>query len=217
VDFGIDPDRGRLRGTPLEQLGTILTESAQQYAFEYLSQVPLAAALTDGVEEVSRRLDAGLAADRRLAETGVAVVGLRVVAIRPDPEVEKTLQTPTREQLQQGAPSHLRAPRPGRRAGAGDQRERDAEPDRAGPPRGAAGGPAGGQRPPPGRGGGRGHRIQSEAEAAQRRCLGEAQADATRAMGAAAAASEAARLAAYRELSEATLVGLASRIWLPTC
>jgi regulator of protease activity HflC (stomatin/prohibitin superfamily) len=51
-------------------------------------------------------------------------------------------------------------------------------------------------------------RIQSEAEAAQRRRLGEAQADASRAMGVAAAA-EAARLAAYPELSEATLLGLA--------
>ena len=103
VDFGINPDNGRLRSTPLEQLATILTESAQQYAFEYLSQVPLSVALADGVEEVSRRLDAGLAADRRLGETGVAVVGLRVVALRPDPEVEKALRTPTREQLQQEA------------------------------------------------------------------------------------------------------------------
>ena len=39
-------------------------------------------------------VSAGLAGDTRLAETGIAVVGTRVVAIRPEPEVERALQTP---------------------------------------------------------------------------------------------------------------------------
>jgi regulator of protease activity HflC (stomatin/prohibitin superfamily) len=210
VDFGINPDNGRLRSTPLEQLATILTESAQQYAFEYLSQVPLSVALADGVEEVSRRLDAGLAADRRLGETGVAVVGLRVVALRPDPEVEKALRTPTREQLQQEADRatfERRALAVERERAISEnemqsrielaRREEQLVAQEGANTRRQAEEAA------------EATRIQSEAEAAQRRRLGEAQADASRAMGAAAAASEAARLAAYRELSEATLLGLA--------
>ena len=31
------------------------------------------------------------------------MIGVRVVAIRPEPEVERALQTPTREQVQQNA------------------------------------------------------------------------------------------------------------------
>jgi len=210
VDFSIDPDGGRLRGKPLEQLGAILTESAQQYAFEYLTGVPLAAALADGVQEVSRRLEAGLAADRRLAEIGVAVVGTRVVAIRPDPEVEKALQTPTREQLQQEsdrATFERRALAVERERAISEnelqnrielaRREEQLVVQQGANARRQAEEAA------------EATRIQSESEAAQRRRIGEAQADAARAIGEAAAASEAARLAAYRELSEATLLGLA--------
>ena len=39
----------------------------------------------------------------RLTETGVGVVSARVVAIRPEPELERALQTPTREAVQQAA------------------------------------------------------------------------------------------------------------------
>jgi hypothetical protein len=41
--------------------------------------------------------------DPRLVETGVGVVSARVVAIRPEPELERALQTPTREEVQQAA------------------------------------------------------------------------------------------------------------------
>lgn len=46
------------------------------------------------------RITAGLTADSRLARTGLALVDARVVAVRPDPDVEKALGTPTREALQ---------------------------------------------------------------------------------------------------------------------
>ena len=54
-------------------------------------------------------------------------------------------------------------------------------------------------------------RIQAEGEASRQRLLAEAQADATRAMGEAEGGAEAARLAAYRDVDAATLVGLALR------
>ena len=210
VDFSIDPDTGRLRGAPLEQLGAILTESAQQYALSYLTGVPLAVALAEGVAEVAGRLQRGLAGDRRLLETGVSAVDVRVVAIRPDPEVERALQTPTREQLQQEADRatferralavereraisenemHTRIELAKReeqlvaQRGANARRQAEDEADTT--------------------------RIQSEAAAAQRLRLAESQAAGARALGAAHAASEAARLAAYREVSEATLFALA--------
>ena len=49
------------------------------------------------------QIQRGLTADPRLAETGIAVIGVRVVAMRPEPEMEKALRTPARELIQQEA------------------------------------------------------------------------------------------------------------------
>ncbi|MFG2881485.1 SPFH domain-containing protein [Streptomyces sp. NPDC048297] len=103
LDFSVDPDTGAWRGTPLEQLGTLLTETAQQHALDVLARTALAAALTDGVAVVRERLAAGLAAEPRLPATGIEVVAVRVMALRPEPEVERALRTPAREQIQQEA------------------------------------------------------------------------------------------------------------------
>ncbi len=100
VDFSIDPDSGLWRGTPLEQVAGLLTESAQQHAIDLLAGAGLTTALTAGVGPVRDAVAGGLAADARLAETGIAVVDVRVVAIRPEPEMERALRTPTREQVQ---------------------------------------------------------------------------------------------------------------------
>ncbi|MYR04067.1 MULTISPECIES: SPFH domain-containing protein [unclassified Streptomyces] len=103
LDFSVDPDTGAWRGTPLEQLATLLTETAQEHALDMLARTPLSAALTDGVSTVRERLAAGLAAQPRLPDTGIEVVAVRVVAVRPEPEVERALRTPAREQIQQEA------------------------------------------------------------------------------------------------------------------
>ncbi len=103
LDFSIDPDTGVWRGAPLEQLGTLLTETAQQHALDVLARTPLSAALVDGVAAVRERIAAGLGAEPRLPATGIEVVAVRVVALRPEPEVERALRTPAREQIQQEA------------------------------------------------------------------------------------------------------------------
>ncbi|MGW1864914.1 SPFH domain-containing protein [Streptomyces mauvecolor] len=103
LDFSIDPDTGIWRGDPLEQLSTLLTETAQQHALDVLARTELAAALADGVAAVRERIAAGLAAESRLPATGIEVVAVRVVAIRPEPEVERALRTPARERIQQEA------------------------------------------------------------------------------------------------------------------
>ncbi|MGW4206010.1 SPFH domain-containing protein [Streptomyces sp. NPDC004726] len=103
LDFSIDPNTGVWRGAPLKQISTLLTETAQQHALDVLARTPLAAALVDGVAAVRERIDGGLAAEPRLGATGIAVVAVRVVAIRPEPEVERALRTPAREQIQQEA------------------------------------------------------------------------------------------------------------------
>ncbi|MFI5805137.1 SPFH domain-containing protein [Streptomyces sp. NPDC051561] len=103
LDFSVDPDTGAWRGSPLEQLATLLTETAQQHALDTLARIPLSEALVDGVGAVRERIASGLAAEPRLPATGIEVVAVRVVAIRPEADVERALRTPAREQIQQEA------------------------------------------------------------------------------------------------------------------
>jgi regulator of protease activity HflC (stomatin/prohibitin superfamily) len=103
IDFGIDPRNGRWRATPLEQLASLLTELAQQHALELLASMPLAEALVDAPPRLRERIEAGLTADDRLAEIGLALVAVRVGPVRPEPDLEKALGTPARELVQQEA------------------------------------------------------------------------------------------------------------------
>ncbi|WP_327318411.1 SPFH domain-containing protein [Streptomyces sp. NBC_01235] len=103
LDFSVDPDTGVWRSAPLEQLGTLLTETAQQHALDVLARTSLSSALVDGVTAVRERVAAGLAAEPRLLATGIEIVAVRVVALRPEPEVERALRTPARELIQQEA------------------------------------------------------------------------------------------------------------------
>lgn len=210
VDFSIDPNTGRWTGTPLEQLGGLLTETAQQYALDLIARTSLADALVSGVAAVRERIAAGLTDDTRLSETGLSVIGVRVVAIRPQPEVEKALQTPARELVQQEADRatyERRAVAVERERAISEnelqnqielaRREEQLVAQRGANTRRQAQEAAAASQ------------IESEAEAARERRLGQARAEVTQVVGEAEAAAEAAKLAAYRELTEATLLGLA--------
>jgi regulator of protease activity HflC (stomatin/prohibitin superfamily) len=199
VDFGIDPTSGRWRGAPLEQVGSLLTELAQQHALDLLARIPLERALVDGVAETRERIDSGLAADQRLAETGLAVVGVSVGAIRPEQDVERALQTPARELAGQEADRATYE----RRALAVERERAIAENELATQielarreellidQRGLN------------------ERRRAEEAAAASRIETEAQAEATRVVGEAEGAAERARLAGYAELEPPILLGLA--------
>lgn len=210
IDFGIDPAGGRWQAMPLEQVGGLLTELAQQHAVDLLAQLALPAALAEGMAAVRQRIAIGLAADQRIAETGLGVVDVRVIAVRAEADVERALQTPMREEVQQDADKATYQ----RRALAVERERAIAENElqsqielarreeqlveqkgqnerRRATEKAAAG------------------RINARAQAETQRLLAEAQADATRLIGAAEAEAEAARLAAYAELEAATILGLA--------
>lgn len=212
IDFSIDPDTGRWRAMPLEQVASLLTETAQQHALELLARTTLTTALTDGVPAVRRAIEAGLSTDPRLAETGIALIGVRVVAIRPEPEVERALQTPTREQVQQDADRatyERRAVAVERERAISEnelqnqielaRREEQLVAQRGANARREAEEAAAATQ------------INVEAEAARTQRMAEAHAAATRVQGEARAAAEAARLDAYRDLPQATLLGLAAQ------
>jgi regulator of protease activity HflC (stomatin/prohibitin superfamily) len=100
LDFSVDPQTGVARARPLEQVASLLSELSQQPALDLLARLPLTEALTAGIAPVREAVSAALAGADRLADTGVSVVSARVVAIRPEPELERALQTPTREAVQ---------------------------------------------------------------------------------------------------------------------
>lgn len=210
IDFGIDPDLGTWRATPLEQLGGLLTELAQQHALDLLGRMTLPQALASGMGAVRERIATGLAADPRIVGTGLGIVDVRVIAVRAEPEIERGLQTPTREQVPQDADKATFE----RRALAVERERAISENElqnqielarreeqlveqkgqnerRRATEQAAAGG------------------IHADAKASAQRLLADAQAEATRVVGLAEADAEAARMAAYQELEAATLLGLA--------
>jgi regulator of protease activity HflC (stomatin/prohibitin superfamily) len=210
IDFSIDPETGRWQATPLEQVAALLTETAQQHALDLIAGSDLTAVLAAGVAPIRSAIAVGLAGDGRLAETGIAVIGVRVVAVRPEPDVEKALRTPTREQVQQDADKatfERRALAVERERAIGENEmqtqielarreeqlvaQRGANARREAEEAAAASG------------------IATEAEATRSLRLAEVHAEGTRITGLAAGEAEAARLNAYRELPEGVLVGLA--------
>jgi regulator of protease activity HflC (stomatin/prohibitin superfamily) len=212
IDFGIAPETGRWNATPLETLGGLLTELAQQPALELLAGMTMADALARGIGPVRDRVATALADDPRLAERGLAVTDVRVVAIRTDAEVERALQTETRELVQQEADkatSERRAQGVARERAIAEhelqnqieraRREEDLDTQRGANERKRATEKAAAER------------IATEEEAQRQRLLADARAVTTRLVGEAEADAEAARLAAYRDLEQATLLGLAVR------
>jgi regulator of protease activity HflC (stomatin/prohibitin superfamily) len=103
INFGIDPYTGQWLGDPLDKVAARITELAQQYAVEHVATSGLVDLLAKGLPTVRQAIFEGLVADQRLAETSIVVIGVRVVSIRPVADLEKALETPLREQVQQDA------------------------------------------------------------------------------------------------------------------
>jgi len=201
VDFSLDPATGDWRGDPLAQVAGLLTESSQQHALDVLNRSPLADALIDGVRAVRDRVTEGLGGDARPAHTGLTVVDVRVVAIRPEPEMEKALRTTAREQVQQEADraTYERRARAVERERAIGENELQNQIELAKREEQLVV-----QR-------GTNARRQAEDAAAASRIETEAKAEALLKMGEARAAAEAAHLAAYRDLPQSVLYGLAAK------
>lgn len=212
LDFGIDPRTGQWLATPLEQIASVLSETAAGHATRVLARLTLAEVLAHGMDEVAGAVLAGLGASDQLRSTGVTVLGCRISLFRPSPDVEKALATPARELLQQEADRatfERRALAVEREAAIGEnelanqielaRREEHLVAQRGANARRAAEEEAASAR------------IATAAEADRVERLAAANAASTRLVGQAEADSEQARLDAYRDLPEQILTGLALR------
>ncbi len=103
VDFAIDLRKGSWVQEPMEKMSTMITELAQQLAWDYLARTPLQEILAHGIEPIRDLIRAGLVADEGIAAMGIEIVSVRISSVRPTPEVERALQTPARERIQEQA------------------------------------------------------------------------------------------------------------------
>ena len=201
VDFSLGLVTGGYKSEPIQRIETRLAGLVNQAALQYLAQGPVRQLLDAGPEPLRNHLDTVLAADPTLAEIGIAVAAVRLTNLAPSSELERALQTPTFEALQQKADQATFE----RRALAVEKERAIAENELANRTELA-------------------RRemtlITQEAENARNRATGvaearqveaAAEADRIRTVESARAEAEQARMAIYRDLPPGVMLGLAAR------
>lgn len=103
IDFSIDLRTGRHQDEPIEQIEARITGIANQALLRQLAHAPVRTLLDAGPEPLRVALEAMLAEDAALSEIGIAAVAVRLTNLAPSSELERALQTPTFEALQQKA------------------------------------------------------------------------------------------------------------------
>jgi regulator of protease activity HflC (stomatin/prohibitin superfamily) len=212
VDFAVDTRTGVLLRQPLDKLAAIVTERAQELSAGDIARSPLRAALDAGIERIREAIHAGLAADDGLSAMGLEIVSTRVSSIKPTAEMERALQMPAREAIQQQADEATFSRRAlaveKERAIASNElsnkielaRQKQALIEQEGQnQRRSATEKAEAQR------------IEADAAALRKRTESTAEADSIRAIEDAKVTAERDRMAIYRDLPSAALLGLAAR------
>jgi regulator of protease activity HflC (stomatin/prohibitin superfamily) len=103
IDFAIDPMRGSYRRQPLEKVASALIQLAQQRVLASLQGTPLREAVVRGHDAIRAALDEELGSSSLLGELGLELVSVRVASVKPSAEVERALEAPSRERIQEEA------------------------------------------------------------------------------------------------------------------
>ena len=82
------------------QIDETVTRIAHSALASSIGAMPLSDAISGSLERVGSMLAQAFAADEQLRATGVAVVDVRLMSLRPDEGVESSLRAPLLEQLQ---------------------------------------------------------------------------------------------------------------------
>jgi regulator of protease activity HflC (stomatin/prohibitin superfamily) len=103
VDFTIDNRRGVHLRQPLEKIALSLGQLAQEHAAQWIGETPLREVLRDGPREVRQRVHRALAAEEAVGAMGLAITAVRIAAVAPAKDLERALEAPMRERIQQEA------------------------------------------------------------------------------------------------------------------
>lgn len=103
VNFTISLDTGFWTEQPLQRLASLWSQRAQQPTRAYLMGVVVQEAVRSGAELIRAAVDQALRGDPDISAMGLTVVTVQINRVTPTAELEKALQTPTREGIQQKA------------------------------------------------------------------------------------------------------------------
>lgn len=103
LNFTVSLVTGLWPEDPLEKVTVLWSQAARPAVRAYLGKTEVGDAVRNGPALLGLELRAVLAADPAMAEIGIALVSVQVDQIMPTPEVQKALETPTREAIQQKA------------------------------------------------------------------------------------------------------------------
>ena len=212
VDFSIDLGSGTWREAPLETVGAMIHSAATAAVTSALTGMTLGELLTRDIVQLAEEANFLMHSDPRLAAIGVEVVGTRLAMLRPDADVERALQTPARERVQQDADKatfERRALAVEREAAIGEnelanqislaKRQEQLIAQKGANSRREAEDAA------------QADAVRVKAEASRAATLSETRADATPLLGQAEADAEAAKLDAYRDAGRDVMLALALR------
>lgn len=103
VDFSIDLRSGNWTTEPVDKVGSMLTQLAQEFALGYIAKTPVREVLTNGITPLRDAIETGLRETVALAQMGIELVTVRIGAISPSSDLEKAIEAPTREKIKQEA------------------------------------------------------------------------------------------------------------------
>lgn len=212
ISFAIDGSTGVHTEQPLDKLALTLTQLAQQRAIDHVAQSALRALLSAPLEQMRTLIHDGLSVDNGVAELGVEVVSTRIARIAPTAELERALQMPTRETIQQTADEATFQ----RRALAVEKERAIAENELQNKIELARREEVlieqeGQNAKKEASEAAEAERIRAESDAATRRVAASSEADAIESVEGARTRAEEARMDIYRELPTSALLGLAAR------
>ena len=103
IDFTIGLVNGQLQSSPTDRIESRIIGLANQATVQYFAEKSVRALLDSGLDPIRDRVDAALNKAAALAEIGLQIVTVRLSKVAPSAELERALQTPTFEALQQKA------------------------------------------------------------------------------------------------------------------
>ena len=103
VDFSIDLVRGVHLKEPLDRIALAVSQQAQEHAARWVANVTLREALRLGAGAIRERVEEALRADASVHDLGIQIASVRIQSVLPTPDLERALEAPMRESIQQEA------------------------------------------------------------------------------------------------------------------
>ncbi len=103
ANFTLSLQTGRWTESPLDRLAGLWSQAARPPTRAYLGTVTVDQAMRSGADAIRNAVVAALKEDAELRAMGFALVAVQIAHVAPTPEVQKALETPTREAIQQKA------------------------------------------------------------------------------------------------------------------